>query len=138
MARTDSFRQQHQDIIAVVEEISKKLTPAVIAADSAGIRTLVSKLMGKLNVHLAMEDKSLYPNMLQAKDATIAATTKKYMNEMSGIAAAAKKYSDSYPTPQSIAAKGQDFIRDSNGLFSALSARVKKEESELYPMADRM
>jgi len=60
------------------------------------------------------------------------------MVEMGGIVAAVKKYGDVYPTPQSIADKPQDFIRETTGVFSALSARVQREENELYPMADRM
>jgi hypothetical protein len=138
MARTDSFRKQHQDIVTVVKAISSKLNPAAVEADSPGIRALMSQLMGKLNVHLAMEDKALYPNMLEAKDAHIIATTKRYIAEMGGISAAAKKYSEAYPSAQSITANSGNFIRDSNGLFSALSARVQREESELYPMADKM
>lgn len=138
MARTDSYRQQHQDIMKLAASISAKLTPAVVTSDSQGIRALMSQLAGKLGVHLAMEDNSLYPNMLGAKDANLSALAKKYMAEMGGIAAVVKKYTETYPTPQSIAAKPQDFIRETQALIAALSARVKKEESELYPAADKM
>ena len=138
MARTDSFRKQHQDIGIVVKAISAKLNPTKVAADPQGMRALLSQLMGKLNVHLAMEDKALYPDMLKALDANVAATTKRFMSEMGGIAAAAKKYSDGYLSPQAIAANPRDFIRDTNSVFSALSVRIKKEETELYPMADKM
>src|SRR4029453_4097984 len=62
MSFTDKFRQQHDEILAIVGELNDKLKAK---ADAQALRSVLSNLAGKLNFHLAMEDKALYPRILK-------------------------------------------------------------------------
>ncbi|MBI5826857.1 MAG: hypothetical protein HZB22_03925 [Deltaproteobacteria bacterium] len=53
--QTEHFRQAHDELLQAVGEISKLLTPADIQKDAAKVRSLLSRLAGKLLVHLQME-----------------------------------------------------------------------------------
>ncbi len=45
-------------------EISTHSNVDALSNDASEVRSLLSKLLGKLNVHLSMEDKTLYPKLL--------------------------------------------------------------------------
>lgn len=63
MAATDNFRKQHAEIIEIVKQIEPALVPQNLSANPASIKPLLTSLMGKLSVHLAMEDNALYPRL---------------------------------------------------------------------------
>ena len=50
------YRKQHDAILLMAESIEKLLVPQKLKEDADGVRSMVSALVGKLNVHLAMED----------------------------------------------------------------------------------
>ena len=86
MAASDSFRKQHSDLLALAAQLSDSLDPGKLARDATPARMLLSTLAGKLKVHLAMEDKSLYPRLMEDSDPKVAATTRRFADEMGGIA----------------------------------------------------
>ena len=138
MARTDSFRQQHKDLVSFVKEIEAKLNPATLPANADEVRKLLSTLAGKLSVHLAMEDKTLYPAMMQSGYAEAKQTAEKFMAEMGKLAAAFKDYTQKWPSPQSITANPSGFCEQTKAVFKALSERIQREESVLYNLADQI
>lgn len=135
MAATDSFRKQHQEILAVVESIEALLNPATLAAKAVEARALLSSLLGKLSIHLAMEDKSLYPRLEQHALPEVRDTAKKFSAEMGGMkplfADFGKKWADA-----AIKADGAAFCAETKTLFAALRERVQRENSLLYRLAD--
>src|SRR4051812_41362316 len=82
MGFTDKFRTQHDEILAIAGEITDKLKTN---ADAAVVRKLLSSMAGKVNFHLAMEDKALYPRLLQA-DSKAQSLANKFSKEMGGLA----------------------------------------------------
>jgi iron-sulfur cluster repair protein YtfE (RIC family) len=137
MARTDNLRQQHASIVKAIETLSGYLTEAKIASDAAGVKTALNVLTGKLGVHLAMEDKVLYPELMKASDPNIKATSEKFAMEMGGIAEAFTAYASKW-TENTVRLDPAGFINETNGIFGVLSKRVGEEESVLYPMADSL
>lgn len=138
MSRTASFRTQHKELVEIVQAISAKLNPAAAAAEADQIRHLLSSLSGKLNFHLAMEDKSLYPAMLASTDPAAKKAATEFMNEMGGLATAFKNYVAAWPTAAAIKEKPADFCAQTQGVFAALGKRVEREESVLYALADKV
>ncbi len=137
MAYTEKFRIQHGELLNVVKSIAALLDADKLRADATEARHLLSVLHGKLSVHLAMEDKSLYPRLLRHHDSDIRATTQRYMDEMGSLAGAFKDYVGHWPTPSAIQANPDTFIAETNGVFEALGKRVQQENSELYVLADQ-
>jgi hypothetical protein len=136
MARTDSFRKQHDEIMAIAREING-LLGSTIADDAAEkIRALLSRLAGLVNVHLAMEDKALYPTLLAHTDASVAATARQFSDEMGSVAAAFVAYIKAWPTSVAIKADAVRFTTESKAIFNALSKRIHRENVELYVLLD--
>lgn len=137
MGITANFIQQHEDLLSVAKEMSKLLDPNILGKDAQPVRSLLSKLSAKLKIHLASEDKSLYPELLNHKDANVKATTKKFMDEMGSISSVFVKYTEKWVSADAIQKNPNDFIKETEGLFSALAKRIEKENRELYPLVDK-
>lgn len=136
MALTDRFRAQHAVLVGIVTEMSALLDVELLAQDASRVRRLLSSLTGKLIVHLAIEDQSLYPVLLDGDDQKAKALAQQFKDEMSVIKAAFEKYVKKWPTAAAIQAEAAEFVRDTQVVFAALKERVEKENNELYPMID--
>ena len=136
MRATEKFRHQHAEIMGVVTEIRKHLSPELVAEDASDISRLLARFMGKLNVHLSMEDKALYPKLLAHDDAHIQSMTQKFITEMGGIAEAVGDYKSKWSTAKAMQAEPAEFIAQTRRLFSALEKRVKSENTILYKALD--
>jgi hypothetical protein len=134
--RSHVFRVQHREMLEVVRELDAQLDIATLSTDATRARTLLSMLAGKLAVHLAMEDKALYPRMLQQKKPGIRDLASQFMSEMGGINAAFTAYVARWPTAQAIQAAPAKFAIETKQIFEALGARIKREHAQLFPELD--
>ena len=136
MARTDSFRAQHKKALELVGLIQADLDPNKLGKDAQGIVMNLAKLAGTINLHLSMEDQSLYPAMISSKNPQVKQAAEKFIKEMSGIAQAFTSYYKKW-NAQTIQGTPDAFIKETKGIFTALGDRIRREEAELYPLADQ-
>jgi glycine/D-amino acid oxidase-like deaminating enzyme len=136
MAYTDNFRKQHGELLNVAKSMAKLLDAERLKQDATEVRRLLSVLHGKLSVHLVMEDKSLYPRLLNHHDAEIRATTQRFIDEMGTLAGVFKGYVGKWPTPSAIQADPAAFVAETTAVFEALGGRIRRENEELYVLAD--
>lgn len=132
MGYTDKFRNQHNDILLVAGEITKKLKTE---PDAMVLRKLLSNLAGKINFHLAMEDKALYPRLMERKDSDAKLMATKFMQEMGGLGQVFAVYNSKWQA-SAIRSDPTGFSTETRTVFSALANRIARENSELYPLAD--
>lgn len=85
MARTDNLRKQHVEILQLAREINARLSAQLDPEDAAAIRPLLAKLAGLVSLHLAIEDRSLYPALAAHADPEARMLSKRYMDEMGGL-----------------------------------------------------
>ncbi len=137
MRRTESFRQQHQEILQIVKEMAAGLDPQKLAKDAGPMRSLLSKLVGKVSMHLTMEDNSLYPLLIAGKDAAASQTAKVFQTEMGGIKTTFTAYAQRWPLASDIQAQPAQFVSETKQIFAALGNRIEKEENDLYVKADK-
>ena len=131
MSFTDKFRQQHEEILGIVGELNEQLKAK---ADAQALRAVLSNLAGKLNFHLAMEDKALYPRIME-KDARANALARKFMEEMGGLGEAFAAYNAKWQVT-AIRKDPEGFATETRKVFVALGKRIARETAELYPGAD--
>ncbi len=138
MARIDMIKRQHKEIRDLMARMSAELEAGQLSKDAAKVRHLLSELGGKLTIHLAMEDKSLYPDLLKHPHERVRTTAKEYMEEMGGIADNFTNYIRKWPHPTAIQNSPEQFIRESGNILAVLSMRIDKEENELFPLAESL
>lgn len=138
MALTDSYRKQHNELLELAGKLVGKLTKDEILKNPEEIINLLAQFASKLNLHLTMEDKALYPKLLTSNNSKTSQTAREYMTEMGGIKQVVEKYISSWSLAKNISSDPQKFIEESKGIVTALKNRIDKENTVLYPLADAL
>ena len=137
MASTEFLRRQHRELLHIAEEILDALKTDILESDAVDIRSKLSKLSGKLNVHLIMEDKSIYPELLNHRDDKVKTLASDFVDEMGGLSSAFERYKKKWPSPTSIRNDVNGFTEDTKEIFNDLSKRIYREDNELYPVIEK-
>lgn len=133
---TDSFKTQHREALEVAGKIAAEFSGDTVKNPDAA-RTQLSALIGKLTIHLAMEDKNLYPKAESSSNEDLRKMSVKLKTEMSGLAQAVVAYGQKWGTAAKIAADQKTFITETKGVFDALKKRIDVEERDFYPLIDK-
>jgi hypothetical protein len=134
---TDSYRQQHRELSEIQRQIEALLVPAKLGQDAAAARSLLSSFLGKLNVHLAMEDRSLYPLLQAGTDRDLRTMAQRFADEMAGLKPQVVEFGRRW-TAAAIVGDPAQFCEQARSLFVALAGRISREDKELYALADRI
>jgi hemerythrin-like domain-containing protein len=138
MARTDNLRKQHAEILSIAREINEQLGAVISESDAAQIRRQLSKMHGLVGLHLAIEDKSLYPSILTSGDADARELATSYMREMGDLSLAFERHVKKWHSTALITASAAEFTEQTKAVFNALSKRIHRENTQLYPIADAL
>jgi hypothetical protein len=138
MNRTANLRRQHDALLAMAADLQDDIERLATIADAQRIAGLLARLTGVLSMHLAAEDKALYPAMMASSDRRTADCARTFEDQMGGLAAAYMAFADAWRSPDRILAETDAFARDCETVFGALAIRIKRENEELYPLADAM
>lgn len=137
MARTDRFRAEHEQLLDMARQLQSHLDPVRLAADASAARTCLGKLMGRLVLHLATEDKVLYPEFAASQDPKVAAIGRRFASEMASTVPLVTAYNDKWATPSAIKRDPHAFIAETRKILSVLADRIRRENQELYATADQ-
>jgi len=138
MARTDNFRKQHVEILSIAREINQQLGSQLTEEEATTIRRQLSKMHGLVGLHLAMEDQTLYPSMLSSTNSEARKLAEQYSTEMGGLAGAFDAHMKKWLRSASISKSAEEFTEETRGIFNALSKRIHRENTQLYPAADAL
>jgi len=138
MRTTERYRKQHSDILDIANSIANGLDANEIAKDASGIRMQVANLIGKLQFHLTIEDKSVYPSLLNHSDARVKNTAQRFNTEMGGIMKTVEGYKNNWSNAKKVQEAPAAFIRETKTILDALVRRIEKENNELYKMIDEL
>jgi hypothetical protein len=133
LIRTETYRRQHRRLLELAGSISGQLSQGAEAAQP--MRSELSKLAGVLNLHLAMEDKGLYPSLTESDDPKTRETARAFAEEMGSLAGAFTSYNDRW-TAVAISQEPDVFAHETRRIFTALAARIDREDNELYPLLE--
>lgn len=136
MSRTARFRQDHQEIITLADEVKNLLSTDRIKEDVGYVRATLSKFAGVVKVHLSMEEQCLYPFLADSPDDSVRNISSKYMHEMGGIKTSFEDYLTRWASGDIIASDADGFIAETKGIIGILVNRLEREDREFYPVAD--
>lgn len=136
MGLTTNLQEQHKRLLEMATEISNMIKNEELSKDANVLTKKLATFSGKIGVHLAIEDKALYPRLLKNSNEDIRRLTQKYIDEMGNIKAKVGNYIQKWRSPVSIQDNPPEFIKESEGIFKALAHRIERENTELYPLVD--
>lgn len=135
--QTATFRRQHAEIGQLIARLRSMLVAESLKRDAEEVRCLVSRLFGKLGVHLAMEDEILYRRLAGGDEgAELAALIDACPGNPVELSAALLDFQGRWPTPESVEAAPERFIRDTEEFFARVEARTRFEDEKLFPMVE--
>ncbi len=133
----DKFKQDHVAIFASVTEL-RKLVQAGIVENSESISKMIVSMSSMIKLHLAAEDRMLYPALVNSSSPAAAQIGKAFQSEMGNIAAAYMTFANKWSFAPRVAAEPEAFRSDANEVFKALHQRIQRENEKLYPMAENI
>jgi hypothetical protein len=134
--RSSAFRQAHRELLDLIDGLTPQLVPTELKRSAEQTRSLLSKIAGKLTIHLAMEDRALYPRLTSHDNQELRQLAEIFESEMGGFDAAFKSYLQRWPTPEAIQANSVRFVSDTQEMFAALRERISREDVQILSRLD--
>jgi hypothetical protein len=138
MRHTELYRQQHAAILELLHQLETNLTPVKLKEDSTEAWRILGDLSGKIVVHLAGEDRWLYPELRSCGDVGAENMATSFAAEMGHIAERFKAYATQWLAPNAMRDEPQQFIDETREIARTLHDRMRREHTELYALADRL
>ncbi len=131
------FHAQHADLYRLIDQIETLLRTSATASPAEAIRAAFHQLSAKLRLHLALEDDALYPRLIREGDASLTRLAQQFQQEMSGLRDAYEAFLSQWLHTGAFSRDPQGFATAVETLFAPLKNRLRREDAQLYPLADR-
>lgn len=133
---TRMYREQHEHLLAAARELDSLLDAGALRANGRAARAALSRLAGRLHVHLAMEDRSLYPALLARPEAPVREAAARMQAEMGRLRTEVDAYLLRWPSAQALEDRPEGFVAETRAVLAALEVRIGREDRELFPLVD--
>ena len=128
----EKFKHQHVDILSRIDQL-RSLTHAGVEANAAAIAQGIISFSSLIKLHLAVEDKALYPALQRSGDATLARLGQQFQDDMGPIAQAFDGFARRWNTAERLRSDPQGFRNDANTVLKRVYERMQRENREFYP-----
>lgn len=130
----NNLQRQHNEVLELINKISAYQDQGHVKERAFEVSKLLAQLSGIIKMHLASEDKYVYPVLMKHQDIKIKTTAEVFANEMGALAKAFEEYKIKYLGASKIAENAAAFLSETEKVFSVLKERIRKEDLSLYPL----
>lgn len=134
---TSKLRSEHDRILRQASILAGLAGPRMTRDVATEARAAICGLDRLLVEHLQQEDGWMYPLLMASPDDEIRRVAAECVEDMGGILGAWIAYRDQWSIDAILAAPGR-FAMATDGIMGALALRVERENTELYPLVDRI
>ena len=134
LSHSKTLERQHSALVQQMGLVNDALFKIKDRETASKFNLLLAKLRGILVIHLAQEDKFLYPMLIQSNDNVAAATAQKFSDEMGDLASVFDKYCLKWNSSHMILDNLSEMKSETHIVMDALSNRISREDKELYPL----
>ena len=135
MIPIDELKRQHADICELMNVLSI-LIPREEVRSSGVVQDLFSSLAGKVKEHIALEESSLYKELLVHEDEDLQRVARNFLSGSHGL----KLFFNDYIRRScKRSSKNEDcaaFVRETEEIFGTLKKRIEVEENKFYPLVE--
>lgn len=133
----ERFKHQHVEILDGIASL-RKFSQAGIKEHAQEIAKNVVSLSTVVKLHLAIEDRILYPALQNGSNKQLADMGKAYQEDMKGIASGYIAFSRRWSTAAAVAENPEQFRAEANTVLKTVYSRMQKENTEFYPAIEAM
>lgn len=131
----DKFKQQHVEILNCISTL-RTLVKSGIGDNAVEISRAIVTMSSTIKLHLAVEDKFLYPALENINNAALARMGKRFQDEMTSIATAYLAFARRWNTPLTLSQNPEGFRADANNVLRVLYDRMRREDHDFYPAVE--
>ena len=131
------FKQDHIKILNQIEQL-RLFAKAGIATHATDIAQGLEDLSNTVVHHLAVEDRILYPSLEKGTDPELAALSKKYQQEMTGVSNPFIRFVRKWTQEGALVNNPEGFRSEANVVLKNVHARISQENREFYPAVERV
>lgn len=132
----DRFKDQHTQIFDAIAQL-RRHAHAGIVEHADQIARLIVSMSGVIKLHLAAEDRTLYPALEAADDRQLAHLGRQFQGEMASIAAAYNTFARQWNTAAQVRANPDGFRAQANQVLRSVFERMQREDRDFYPAVER-
>ena len=130
----ENLTRQHKELVRTATEMFGWLDAGKLRARGAGdVHRALLSLSGILKVHLAMEDRSLYPNLVNHRDLQLRRLAVRFLDERAVLSARYDDYKTRWHCTAAIEARPEAFIDETRQVLGIMWNRMKMEDDVLHP-----
>ena len=133
----DKFKHQHVDILESIDTL-RNLAKAGAANNATEIARLIVAMSSTIKLHLAVEDRALYPALQRGHNPELARLGQQYQRDMGPIAQAYEAFARRWNRPESVRRAERDFRDDANRVLRMVHERMQRENREFYPRIEAL
>ena len=133
----DRFKHEHVNILESIATL-RHLTQAGVASNAVQIAQSVVAMSSLIKLHLAVEDRVLYPALQNGSDANLARLGQRFQQEMGAIANAYMAFARRWNTADAVRADEAGFKADANAVLRQVYERMQRENRDFYPRIEEM
>ena len=133
----DRFKHEHADILESIATL-RRLTQAGVAGNAVQIAQSVVAMSSLIKLHLAVEDRVLYPALQNGTDANLARLGQRFQQEMGAIASAYMAFARRWNTADALRRDEAGFKADANVVLRQVYERMQRENRDFYPRIEEM
>jgi hypothetical protein len=134
---TSNFRRQHDELVSLAVELSGVVEAPRTPGSVARIQSVLNRLAGKLQVHKAMEEESLYSDLLSHERQEVRELAQRFQREFGDVYQVFLDFRDQWNGSR-VGDRYDEFVPAARGLIAALAERVERENNGLYALVDTL
>ena len=131
-----NLKRQHKDLMVLSRELVEELGEQKKLSYKS-IRHSLSLFEGKLKIHLSMEDKHLYPQLISHQSEEVRRITGEYVREMSGIYDKFHSFILRWKAEETPEDFPGSFTGEMKDIVEEIYKRICKEEDVLFPLLEK-
>ena len=128
----DRFKHEHEDILGQIAAL-RSLSHAGPAQHAAQIAQGVVAMSSTIRLHLAVEDRLLYPALQSGGNAELARLGAQFQREMGEIASSYMAFARRWNTAERVATDPEGFRAEANMALRRVYERMRREDRDFYP-----
>jgi hemerythrin-like domain-containing protein len=137
MSNEQMLRKQHQGLHQMANELEKSLAAPDPRARLQTAILWLSRMTGLLALHLALEDKVLYPQLIGRGEGEAESRLRGFVAEVGGLKADFEAYRRRWARPAAMESDWEAFARETRVFLDGLRSRIRLEDKEVYVLMEK-
>ncbi|WKZ31823.1 MAG: hypothetical protein QY316_07795 [Thermodesulfobacteriota bacterium] len=138
MATSESLRRQHNELLREIAGLVKSLSAGALRTEAERAAERLSRLSGKLSVHVESEVDSLKEALSRRMGESHRADACRFIDDMEITLASFTAYRLKWGDPGSIRANPVGFMYETRMFFYVMAKMIEREDRGLYSLLDRL